>query len=47
MQIVHAVVECPVQESFRARQVAGMFDLPVDSGMRSSFCVKVPTLDEH
>jgi energy-coupling factor transporter ATP-binding protein EcfA2 len=46
MQIVHAVVECPVQESFRARQVAGMFDLPVDSGMRSSFCVKVPTLDE-
>ena len=45
MQIVHALVECPVQESFRARQVAGMFDLPIGAGLRSEFSVKIPTLE--
>lgn len=46
MQTVHAVVECPLRDSFRVRQVAGMFDLPVDAGARSEFSVEIPSVDE-
>jgi hypothetical protein len=46
MPIVHAVVECPVRESFRVKQAAGMFDLPARAGMVSSFSVELPSLEE-
>jgi energy-coupling factor transporter ATP-binding protein EcfA2 len=39
-------VECSLRESFRVRQVAGMFDLPGDAGRRSSFTVEVPSAEE-
>lgn len=47
MQTIHAVVECPLQDSFRARQVAGMFDLPMDAGRKSCFSVVLPSLEER
>ena len=43
MQTVHAVVECPLRDSFRSRQAAGMFDLPPGAGSRNSFAVQIPT----
>ncbi len=46
MPTVHAVVECPLRDSFRVRQVAGMFDLPVGSGSHLSFTVELPSLQE-
>lgn len=46
MPRVDAVVECPIAESFRARQVAGMFDLPWQGRSREAFAVEVPGLDE-
>ena len=46
MQTVHAVVESPILDSFRVRQVAGMFDLPADAGTRSEFLVRIPSMDE-
>src|SRR5580704_18929779 len=46
MPIVHAVVECSMRDSFRARQVAGMFDLPDDAGTRAEFAAEIPSLDE-
>lgn len=46
MPTVHAVVECPLQDSFRVRQVAGMFDLPVGAGSRSSFTVELPAPED-
>jgi hypothetical protein len=45
MQTVHAVVECPLRDGFRVRQVAGMFDLPVGAGARSEFLVRIPSVD--
>jgi GNAT superfamily N-acetyltransferase len=38
-------VECPVFESFRVAQVAGMFDVPMAETMRETFCVEAPELD--
>ena len=46
MQTVHAVVECAVQDTFRVKQVAGMFDLPLDAGSWSSFSVEIPSLED-
>src|ERR1700722_9561781 len=54
MQAIHAVVECPVKDSFRVRQVAGMFDLPVQADStgsplaisRSAFSVEIPSIEE-
>jgi energy-coupling factor transporter ATP-binding protein EcfA2 len=46
MPIVHAVVECPLRDSFRIRQVAGMFDLPVGAGARSEFICEIPSLED-
>jgi energy-coupling factor transporter ATP-binding protein EcfA2 len=44
--IIHAVVECAAPDSFRVRQVAGMFDLPPAAGTRSAFDVEVPSPNE-
>ncbi|MGD0462174.1 MAG: ABC transporter ATP-binding protein [Tepidisphaeraceae bacterium] len=46
MPTVHAVVECPLRDSFRVRQVAGMFDLPAGSGSHCSFTVELPSLQD-
>lgn len=46
MPIVEAEVSCPVRDSFRVRQVAGMFDAPIAE--RATFRVRAetPSLDE-
>jgi len=46
MPCVDAVVECPVFDSFRVQQVAGMFDVPVEQKVRESFAVELPDRDE-
>jgi energy-coupling factor transporter ATP-binding protein EcfA2 len=47
MPTVHAVVECPLRDSFRVRQVTGMFDLPPATESRSSFTVEVPSMQDQ
>lgn len=37
-------VSCPIHESFRVKQVGGLFDVPLEQRMRESFCVEVPEL---
>ncbi len=51
MPVVSAVVECPVHESFRVRQVAGMFDVPLgplggplSRKAREAFSVEIPSV---
>ena len=39
-------VECPVYDSFRVRQVAGMFDVPPAAKASERFCVDVPELGD-
>ncbi len=46
MPRVDAVVECPVYDSFRVQQVAGMFDVPLSERLRETFSVEVPPLDD-
>ncbi|HVX59347.1 MAG TPA: GNAT family N-acetyltransferase [Pirellulales bacterium] len=46
MPLARAVVECPIHESFRVAQVAGMFDVPLAEKCREAFEVDVPSLDE-
>jgi GNAT superfamily N-acetyltransferase len=46
MPIVDAVVDCPVFDSFRVRQVAGLFDVPLPARSVERFKVEVPGLDE-
>jgi GNAT superfamily N-acetyltransferase len=46
MPIVQASVSCPVYDSFRVQQVAGMFDVPVTQRAGASFSVEVPGADE-
>jgi GNAT superfamily N-acetyltransferase len=43
-----AVVElsCPLHDSFRVRQVAGMFDVPLEDKLRERFEVELPDLAE-
>lgn len=43
---IDLIAECPVHDSFRVQQVAGMFGLTVDRTCRESFSVEVPGLDE-
>lgn len=46
MPTVDAVVETPVHDSFRVKQVSGMFDLPVEKRSQLSFSAEVPDLEE-
>jgi GNAT superfamily N-acetyltransferase len=39
-------VSCPVYDSFRVRQVAGMFDVPLAEKATARFNVELPSLDE-
>jgi len=47
MQTVDALVECPVPESFRVRQLAGMFDVPLENKLTRRFQVQLPSEDDH
>lgn len=47
MPRVDVVAECPVYDSFRVQQVAGMFDVTVEEKCRQAFSVEVPALDEN
>jgi GNAT superfamily N-acetyltransferase len=40
-------VTCPVFDSFRVQQVAGMFDVPLAAKCTERFRVELPTLDEN
>lgn len=42
MPIVDTVVQCPVHDSFRVRQVAGLFDVTLDEKLSERFSVEVP-----
>ncbi|HEY1785726.1 MAG TPA: hypothetical protein VGG30_09270, partial [Pirellulales bacterium] len=46
MPVVDVQVECPVYDSFRVQQVAGLFDVPIAKRASASFAVEVPGLDE-
>jgi len=46
MPVVDAVVQCPVHDSFRVRQVAGLFDVALPKTAREQFAVEVPDLTE-
>jgi GNAT superfamily N-acetyltransferase len=39
------VVSCPIHDSFRVQQVAGMFDLPLEEKASERFAVELPTDD--
>ncbi len=46
MPSVNVVVECPVFDSFRVQQVAGMFDVPLEEKSTERFEVELPEEDE-
>lgn len=46
MTMLEVQVECPVYDSFRVAQVAGMFDVPLAEKACESFRAEVPDLDE-
>src|SRR5882724_11911060 len=46
MPKVEVSVSCPVYDSFRVQQVAGMFDVPVHERAGASFSVDVPSAEE-
>ena len=46
MSSVDVVVSCPVYDSFRVQQVAGMFDVPLEDRCTESFTVELPGEDE-
>ena len=46
MPQLHVQLQCPIHDSFRVRQVAGMFDLPIESSATRNFDVELPDLSE-
>ncbi len=46
MPSVDVVVSCPVYDSFRVQQVAGMFDVPLAEKSTEEFTVELPERDE-
>ncbi|HZZ27165.1 MAG TPA: GNAT family N-acetyltransferase [Pirellulales bacterium] len=42
--LINVELECPVYDSFRVQQVAGMFDVPLAQKVREQFAVDVPAL---
>ncbi len=45
MPTIDIQLECPVFDSFRVQQVAGMFDVPLAEKLRERFSIEVPSLD--
>jgi hypothetical protein len=46
MPTIQTTVDCPIYNSFRVQQIAGLFDVPLEERSRESFQVEVPSLDE-
>jgi hypothetical protein len=46
MQTIHAINECDLQETFRTKQVQGMFDLPASAHSRTEFNVELPNIND-
>jgi GNAT superfamily N-acetyltransferase len=46
MPLVEVEVSCPLYDSFRVQQVAGMFDVPLAERPAVRFAVEVPSADE-
>lgn len=46
MPTIQATVDCPVFDSFRVQQIAGLFDVPLAERCRESFAVEIPSLNE-
>ena len=46
MPTLDSTSPCPVHDSFRVRQVAGMFDLPCRNALDEHFTVEVPDVDD-
>lgn len=44
MPITNITVACPVHDSFRVKQVSGLFDVPLTEKVRQTFSVEVPEL---
>lgn len=47
MPTVDVVVECPIHDSFRVQQVAGMFDVPLAEKLCEKFQVQLPTREDE
>jgi len=47
MTSIEVQLHCPIHDSFRVRQIAGMFDLPVEPVLRETFRAEIPALDEQ
>lgn len=47
MPEVEVTVTCPVFDSFRVQQVAGMFDVPISERSRETFRVELPELGDE
>jgi GNAT superfamily N-acetyltransferase len=47
MPVIHTEVTCPIHESFRVRQVAGMFDVPLAAKATQSFSADIPDPSEY
>lgn len=46
MPRVDAVVSCPIHDSFRVQQVAGMFDVPLAERLTERFSIEIPDLGD-
>jgi len=46
MPTITTQVDCPIHDSFRVRQIAGMFDLPLRDHATESFTADLPSLDD-
>lgn len=46
MSSVDVVVSCPIYDSFRVQQVAGMFDVPLEERVSEKFSVETPSRQE-
>ncbi|MDP9175559.1 MAG: ABC transporter ATP-binding protein [Planctomycetota bacterium] len=46
MQAIHTITHTPIAESFRVRQVQGMFDLPDQSEATTEFKVDIPAITD-
>lgn len=46
MSTIEICVRCPVHDSFRVQQLAGMFDVAVGDKVQETFCAEVPGVDE-
>ncbi|MDO5112844.1 MAG: ABC transporter ATP-binding protein, partial [Planctomycetia bacterium] len=43
---MQVTVSCPVYESFRVSQVAGLFDVTLEEKLQQSFEVETPSMEE-